>query len=87
MLICASETPKAIGGGFDVGVAVYGNILTVDVIPQGGEENNINCSTGEGSVGTRVFGARCEVKGPGKIRGYWAITYQVDSEAQSLRVE
>ena len=61
MLICASETPKAIGGGFDVGVAVYGKILTVDVIPQEDEINNVNCSTGEGSVGTRVFSARCEV--------------------------
>jgi hypothetical protein len=34
MIICASETPKAVGGKFDVGMAVFGNILTVDVIPQ-----------------------------------------------------
>lgn len=79
MKICASESPKAIGGKFDVGMAVFGTILTVDVIPQSskeGGENNINCSNGEGSVGTRVFSAHCEVTGPGKIRGYWAITFK-----------
>jgi len=35
MKICAAETPKAIGGKFDVGVVIYGTILTVDVIPTG----------------------------------------------------
>jgi hypothetical protein len=34
MVLCASETPKAIGGKFDVGLAVFGNILSVDVVPQ-----------------------------------------------------
>lgn len=34
MVICASESPKAVGGKFDVGLAVFNNILTVDVVPQ-----------------------------------------------------
>jgi hypothetical protein len=59
MKICTSETPKAVGGNYDVGVAVFGTILTVDVIPQGTEDNNVHCSDGSGSVGTRVFYAHC----------------------------
>jgi len=31
--ICVSETPKLIGDKFDVGLALFGTILTVDVIP------------------------------------------------------
>lgn len=77
MKICAAETPKAVGGKFDVGFAAFGTILTVDVIPQSSEDNNVHCSDGSGSVGTRVFYAHCEVSGPGKIRGYWAITYKI----------
>ncbi len=78
MKICTSETPKAIGGKYDVGLPVFGTILTVDVIPQSsGEDNNVHCTDGSGSVGTRVFYAHCEVSGPGKIRGYWAITYKI----------
>jgi hypothetical protein len=76
--ICAAETPKAIGGKFDVGVATYGTILTVDVIPTSAD-NNVHCTDGSGSVGTRVFFAHCEISGPGKIRGYWAITYKISS--------
>lgn len=80
--ICASETPKAIGGKFDVGLATFGTILTVDVIPEGTPDNNVHCTDGAGSVGTRVFYAHCEVSGPGKIRGYWAITYKVAAEEE-----
>jgi hypothetical protein len=58
--ICAAETPKFIGGNFDVGMALFGTILTVDVIPtEAGADNNVNCSNGEGSVGLRVFSAHC----------------------------
>lgn len=82
MKICAAETPKAIGGKFDVGLATFGTILTVDVIPASEGENNIHCTDGSGSVGTRVFFAHCEISGPGKIRGYWAITYKINSAEQ-----
>lgn len=59
--ICAAETPKFIGGNFDVGMALFGTILTVDVIPteSEGADNNVNCSNGEASVGLRVFSAHC----------------------------
>jgi hypothetical protein len=60
MKICAAETPKAVGGKFDVGLATFGTILTVDVIPTSeGEDNNVHCTDGAGSVGTRVFFAHC----------------------------
>lgn len=79
--VCTAETPKFIGGKYDVGVALYGKILTVDVIPTEAGENNENCGSGEESIGSRVFSAHCEVTGPGKIRGLWAITYEhSDSE-------
>jgi hypothetical protein len=78
--ICAAETPKAVGGKFDVGLATFGTIQTVDVIPTAEGENNVHCTDGSGSVGTRVFFAHCEVSGPGKIRGYWAITYKIANE-------
>ena len=77
--ICTAETPKAVGGKYDVGLVTFGNILTVDVIPLAGE-NNAHCTDGSGSVGTRVFFAHCELTGPGKMRGYWAITYKVSAE-------
>lgn len=38
MTICASESPKALGGKFEVGLAIYGTILTVDVVPQSTKE-------------------------------------------------
>lgn len=49
MKICASETPRFVGGKFEVGLAMFGTILTVDVIPQESEEgdNNINCTSGQ----------------------------------------
>lgn len=50
------------------------------MIPQSSEDNNVHCTDGSGSVGTRVFYAHCEVSGPGKIRGYWAITYKLANE-------
>ncbi len=54
--VCASETPKFIGGKFEVGLALFGVILTVDVIPTESDgENNQNCSSGQDSVGQRVF--------------------------------
>ena len=57
--VCTAETPKFIGGKYDVGVPLYGKILTVDVIPTQEGENNMNCGSGEESVGARVFTAHC----------------------------
>jgi hypothetical protein len=86
MKICAAETPKAVGGKFDVGLATFGTILTVDVIPASqDDDNNVHCTDGAGSVGTRVFYAHCEISGPGKIRGYWAITYKITANEVELQ--
>ena len=68
-----------------MGLATYGTILTVDVIPEGTADNNVHCTDGAWSVGTRVLYAHCEVSGPGKIRGYWAITYKIAAEEEELQ--
>lgn len=76
MYVCTADS-TVLGESYRVTLPVGGIIQSVNIMAS--DENNLSCDNGATSVGQQVFSAYCSLGGPGRLNGYWAITYKKPS--------